>query len=57
MDSKELKARERKAKQIAKTSELIHKKYLKSGKIEEDTALEKHFKPIVGLLKDYREHR
>jgi len=42
-NSKELKDREKTAKQIAKTSDLIRKKYraLKTGKIEENIALEK----------------
>jgi len=42
----EIKDRERIAKQIAKTSDSIHKKYhaLKAGKMEEDIALERHFK-------------
>jgi len=58
-NSKELKDRERIAKQIAKTSDLIRKKYcaLKTSKIEEDIALEKHFKSIVELLKQVQEHR
>jgi len=49
----EIKDRERIAKQIVKTSDLIRKKYraLNAGKMEEDTALEKHFKPIVEPLK------
>ncbi|EGI60230.1 hypothetical protein G5I_11565 [Acromyrmex echinatior] len=52
-NSKELKDCERIVKQIAKTNDLIRKKYrTKTGKIEEDTALEKHFKPIVEPLKD-----
>ena len=47
------KERERIAKQFAKTSELIRKKYraLKTSKIEKDIALEKHFKPIAEPLK------
>ncbi|KAL6268043.1 hypothetical protein P5V15_001127 [Pogonomyrmex californicus] len=47
------KDRERIVKQIAKTSDSIHKKYrtLKTDKIEEDIALEKHFKPIIEPLK------
>ena len=55
-NNKELKDRERIAKQIAKTSKLIRKKYraLKTGKIEEDIALEKYFKPIVEPLKQSR---
>jgi hypothetical protein len=50
--------RERIAKQIAKTSDLIRKKYraLKTGKIEEDIALEKQFKPIVEPLKQIVEN-
>jgi len=42
-------SRMRRAKQIAKTSDLIHKKYraLKTSKIEEDIALQRHFKYIV----------
>ena len=53
-NNKEFKDYER----IAKKSELIRKKYrpLKTGKIEEDIALEKHFKPIVSET-DWREHR
>jgi len=37
------------AKEIEKTSELIRKKYraLKTGRIEEDIALNRHFKPII----------
>jgi len=48
-NNKEFKDHERIAKQIAKMSELIRKKYrvLKTDKIEEDIALEKHFKPFV----------
>ncbi|KAL6265838.1 hypothetical protein P5V15_002659 [Pogonomyrmex californicus] len=47
------KDREKIAKQIAKTSDSIRKKYraLKTGKIDEDVALERRFKPIVKLLK------
>ena len=46
-NNKEFKDRERIAKEIAKTSDLIRKMYraLKTGKIEEDIALEQHFKP------------
>ncbi|KYM94613.1 hypothetical protein ALC62_14755 [Cyphomyrmex costatus] len=56
--SKELKDRERIAKQIAKTSDSIRKKYraLKTGKIDEDIALEKHFKPVVEPLKQIVEN-
>jgi len=57
-NSQELKAREKIAKQIAKTSDLIHKKYhtLKTGKIDEATALEKHFKLTVESLKQIVEN-
>ncbi|KAL6257784.1 hypothetical protein P5V15_011371 [Pogonomyrmex californicus] len=46
------KDREKIAKQIAKTCDSIRKKYraLKTGKIDEDVALERRFKPIVELL-------
>ncbi|KAL6262100.1 hypothetical protein P5V15_007201 [Pogonomyrmex californicus] len=46
------KDREKIAKQIAKTSNSIRKKYraLKTGKIDENVALERRFKPIVELL-------
>jgi len=39
-------------KQIVKTSDSIRKKYraLKAGKMEEDIALEKHFKPTLSPL-------
>jgi len=49
----EIKDRKRIAKQTAKTSDSIRKKYhaLKTGKMEEDIALKKHFKPIVEPLK------
>jgi len=52
-NSKELKDRERVAKQIAKTSDSIHKKYraLKICKIKEDIT-ERHFHPVVEPLKD-----
>ncbi|KAL6254056.1 hypothetical protein P5V15_014673 [Pogonomyrmex californicus] len=48
-----IKDREKIAKQIAKTSDSIRKKYraLKTGKIDEDVALERRFKPIVEPLK------
>src|SRR5215469_4571779 len=51
--SKQLKNREKIAKEIAKTSDTIRQKYLalKTGKMEEDNALERHFKPIVEPLK------
>ncbi|KAL6268070.1 hypothetical protein P5V15_001157 [Pogonomyrmex californicus] len=50
--------REKISKQIAKTSDLIRKKYrtLKTGKIDEDIALERHFKPIVEPLKQIVEN-
>jgi len=49
---------ERVAKQIAKTSDSIHKKYcaLKISKIEEDIVLERHFQPIVESLKQMIEN-
>jgi hypothetical protein len=52
-NSKEIKDRERLAKQIAKTSDSIRRKYraLKTGKMDEDIALERHFKPIIEPLK------
>jgi len=55
-DRKELKNRERIVKQ--KTSDLICKKYrdLKTGKLEEDIALERHFKPIIEPLKQIVEN-
>ena len=45
-------------REIAKTSESIRKKYhaLKTGKIEEDVTLERHFKPITELLKQIVEN-
>jgi len=54
----EIKDRERIAKQIAKTSDSICKKYraLKAGEMEEDIALERHFKPIIELLKQIVEN-
>jgi len=56
--SKELKDHERIAKQIAKTSDSIRKKYrvLKTGKINEDIALERYFQPIVEPLKQIVEN-
>jgi hypothetical protein len=52
-ETNQIKSRERLAKEIAKTSDAIRQKYLalKTGKMEEDIALEKHFKPIVEPLK------
>lgn len=56
--SKDITERERIAKQIAKTSESIRKKYraLKTGKMEEDVALERHFKPVIEPLKQIVEN-
>ncbi|KYN28614.1 hypothetical protein ALC57_01965 [Trachymyrmex cornetzi] len=52
------KDREKVAKEIAKTSDSIRKKYraLKTGKMDEDIALERHFKPIVDPLKQIVEN-
>ncbi|KYN29350.1 hypothetical protein ALC57_01210, partial [Trachymyrmex cornetzi] len=52
------KDREKVAKEIAKTSDSIRKKYraLKTGKMEEDIALERHFKPIIDPLKQIVEN-
>ena len=52
------KDREKIAKQIAKTSDTIRKKYraLKTGKMEEDIALERHFRPIIEPLKQIVEN-
>ncbi|KYN14720.1 hypothetical protein ALC57_13063 [Trachymyrmex cornetzi] len=49
---------EKVAKEIAKTSDSIRKKYrvLKTGKMDEDIALERHFKPIVDPLKQIVEN-
>ncbi|KYQ47747.1 hypothetical protein ALC60_13223 [Trachymyrmex zeteki] len=49
---------ERIAKVIAKTNDSIRKKYraLKTGKMEEDIALERHFKPIIEPLKQIVEN-
>ncbi|XP_011858847.1 PREDICTED: uncharacterized protein LOC105556369 [Vollenhovia emeryi] len=49
----EIRDREKLVKQIEKTCDSIRKKYraLKTGKMEEDMALERHFKPIVEPLK------
>jgi len=57
-DRKKLKNRERIAKQTAKTSDSIRKKYrtLKTGKMEEDDELERHFKPIIEPLKQIVEN-
>jgi len=45
--------REKIAREIAKTSESIRKKYraLKTGKMDEDVALERQFKPITEPLR------
>jgi len=50
--------REKIAREIAKTSQSIRKKYraLKTGKIEEDVVLEKQFKPITEPLKQLVEN-
>lgn len=50
--------REKIAREIAKTSESIRKKYrsLKTGQMEEDVALERHFKPITEPLKQLVEN-
>ncbi|KAL6256700.1 hypothetical protein P5V15_011627 [Pogonomyrmex californicus] len=51
-NNEEIRDREKIVKQIAKTSDSIRKKYraLKTGKMEEDIALERQFKPIVEPL-------
>lgn len=45
--------RERIAKQIVKTRDSIRRKYhaLKTGKMNQNSALERHFKPIIEPLK------
>lgn len=50
--------REKIAREIVKTSESIRKKYrsLKTGQMEEDVALERHFKPIIEPLKQLVEN-
>ncbi|XP_036143449.1 uncharacterized protein LOC118645822 [Monomorium pharaonis] len=50
--------REKIVKEIAKTSDSIRKKYraLKAGKVQEEMALERHFKPIVEPLKQIVEN-
>ncbi|XP_070158059.1 uncharacterized protein [Polyergus mexicanus] len=50
--------REKIVREIVKTSESIRKKYrfLKTGQMEEDVALEKHFKPIIEPLKQLVEN-
>ena len=52
------KDRENITKEIVKTSDSIRKKYstLKTGKIEKDIALERHFKPIIDSLKQIVEN-
>ena len=44
---------EKSAREIEKTSESIRKKHraLKTGRIEEDMALDRHFKPIIKPLR------
>ena len=56
-DAKEIKRREMIAKEIARTSASIRKKHraLKTGKMEEEVALQKHFQPIVEPLKQFVE--
>ena len=48
----DIKDRERIAKQIAKTSGSIRRKYhaLKTGKMDEDIAAKRHFRPLIGPL-------
>ena len=48
----DVREREKIAREIKKTSESIHKKHraLKTGRIEEDIALDRHFKPIIKPL-------
>lgn len=57
-EDSEIRKREKIAKEIARTSEVIRKKYraLKTGKMEEDVALEKHFKPIIEPLQKIVNH-
>ncbi|XP_070517669.1 uncharacterized protein [Cardiocondyla obscurior] len=54
----ELKNHETIVKKIAQTSDSIRKKYhaMKTGKMDEDIALERHFKPIVETLKQIVEN-
>ena len=56
--SREAASREAIVKEIAKTSESIRQKYhaLKTGKMEEDVELERHFKPITEPLKQLVEN-
>jgi hypothetical protein len=53
-----IKEREKLAKEIARTSKSIRKKYwaLKTGRMEKKIDLEKHFKPIVEPLKQIAEN-
>lgn len=55
---KEIRDREKIAREIAKTSESIRKKHraLKTGKMDEDIALERHFKPIIEPLRKIAEN-
>ncbi|XP_070531459.1 uncharacterized protein [Cardiocondyla obscurior] len=57
-NNSKLKNREIIAKKIAQMSDSIRKKYhaMKTGKMEEDIALERHFKPIVEPLKQIVEN-
>ena len=45
----DVREREKIAREIEKTSKSIRKKHrvLKTGRIEEDIALDRHFKPII----------
>jgi len=58
LDAKDIEERERLAKEIARTSESIRKKYraLKTGRMEKEIDLEKHFKPIIEPLKQIAEN-
>mgnify|MGYP003334118261 CR=1 FL=1 len=58
LDTKDIEEQERLAKEIARTSESIRKKHrtLKTGRIEKEINLEKHFKPIVEPLKQIAEN-
>lgn len=51
-ENKDIREREKIAKEIEKTTESIRKKHraLKTGKIEEDIATKSHFKPIIEPL-------
>jgi len=52
MNMADVRAREKIVREIEKTSESIRKKHraLKTGRIEEDMALDRHFKPIIKPL-------